>query len=168
MAQSTNWPASSQDTEKGTKVNEPYPIVQPPENPVLAKLVAAGAVNAIALTGYIGPPITGGRITLYPSLADLSSSVEIASSDILHFEPVPETILPYGGVIVWVKKEAEIARRHVENVSALPTSNLVEVRAGRLRIFKRVQEPPPPAPQPPCSGGNLGKCGCGHGDDIAR
>ena len=145
---------------------ETYPVTTPPENPVLAKLVAAGAANAIPLRGYVGPSTTRGRVSLYPSLDDLSNSVEIASSDILHFEAAPESLLPYGGVIVWLKKDAEIPRRRVETVRAVPRADRVEVRAGRLRIFRGAKlapqppctEPPPPE-QNPCGascGGELG------------
>jgi hypothetical protein len=100
-----------------------YPVTTSPENPVLAKLVAAGAANAIPLRGYVGPSTTRGRVSLYPSLDDLSNSVEIASSDILHFEAAPESVLPYGGVIVWLKKDAEITRRRVETVRAVPRAD---------------------------------------------
>jgi hypothetical protein len=116
----------------------------PPENDVLKKLVAAGA--AIALRGYIGPSSTNERITLFPSLDDLSYSIEIASSDVVHFETLPEVLLPHGGIVVWVKNDAEITHRRVERVTAFPRANGVEVRAGRLRIIRqsRLADPPPP------------------------
>jgi len=140
---------------------ETYPVPTPPENPVLAKLVGAGAANAIALRGYIAPSTARGRVSLYPRLDDLSNSVEIASSDILHFEAVPESVLPYGAVIVWLKKDAEITRRRVETVRAVPRADRVEVRAGRLRIFRGANVPPPP----PCETGPPGPFPCeSHGD----
>ena len=43
-----------------------------PENPLVARLVAKGAANAISFCGYIGSSATQGHVTLYASLDDLS------------------------------------------------------------------------------------------------
>jgi hypothetical protein len=130
-----------------------------PVHPLLAKLVAKpGPANVIALKGYVGPSETEDRVILYPRLGDLSECLEIARTDILAFEPAAETVLPQGGMIVWVKKDTEITHRRAETVKT-QAGNFVEVRRGRLRM--RLSAPganplraagcgPPCGPPPPC------------------
>ena len=118
--------------------NETVQSAKIPENPLLAKLVAAGASNVMPLQGYVGPSTRETHITLYPNLNDLSESFEIAKTDILHFAETPETVLPYGGMVVWVKKDAQIISRRSESVGNLKgaeaRSNFTEINRGRLRI----------------------------------
>jgi len=102
------------------------------ENPLLARLlVAEGAENAIALRGYVGPSRAEGYINLYPNLYDLSESLEVAQADVLHFAEVPETAMPFGATILWVKKDAQIVHRQGE---AAENTGAAEIRKGRLRI----------------------------------
>jgi hypothetical protein len=143
--------------------NQTDPGQSIPVHPLLAKLVAKpGPANVIALKGYVGPSETEDRVTLYPRLGDLSECLEIARTDILAFEPAAETVLPQGGMIVWVNKDTKITHRRAETVKT-QAGNFVEVRRGRLRmrlsapglhplhcfpcIHCRVGPPPPP---PPC------------------
>jgi hypothetical protein len=103
-----------------------------PENPLLARLlVIDGATNAITYRGYVGQSSAEGYISLYPRLYDLSESFEIAQADILHFLEVPESVMPHGAMILWVKKDAQITHHRSEIAER---SNLGEIRAGRLRI----------------------------------
>src|SRR5437868_2262302 len=103
---------------------------QIPENPLVAKLLASGA--EAAFSGYVGPLTGEDIITLYPRLGDLSLSVEIARSDILHFETVPQT--PFGRVILWVKKDAQVTRRSATSVDKIDAARAkpIELRRGRL------------------------------------
>jgi hypothetical protein len=113
-------------------VNETNPNANIPENPLLAKLlVTDGATNAITFRGYVSQSTAEGYVSLYPSLDDLSESLEIAQADILHFSEVPESVMPHGAMIVWVKQDAQITRHRSEIAKR---SDLGEVRAGRLRI----------------------------------
>jgi len=117
--------------------DETGPGAEIPENQLVARLISAGAANATALRGYFGPTTTEGRVTLYPSLDDLSESFEIARDDILAFEAAPDSVLPNGGMIVWVKKDAEVTHRRAQTVK-IQAQNLAEVRKGRLRILMPV------------------------------
>jgi hypothetical protein len=104
-----------------------------PENPLLARLlVVDGAANAITLRGYVGRSTAEGYVNLYPKLDDLSESLEIAQADILHFSEVPESVMPYGAMILWVKKDAQITHRRGKTPERANLDE--EVRAGRLRI----------------------------------
>jgi len=104
------------------------------EHPMLRKLLAAGAADSMTYWGYVGPSTASGRISFYPSLNNLSVSLEISIDDIIHVEDVPETILPFGAKVIWIKKDASIGRRfEVEGSwSAAVRNDLVEVKKGRL------------------------------------
>jgi hypothetical protein len=123
-----------------------------PENPLLSKLTREGAVDSMTFWGYVGPSREEGVVTLYPSLENLSDSIEIARADILHVEDVPETVLLFGAKVVWVRREAKITRRQVDTAETVgtlgtaeavravaPKDNVVEVRKGRLRMRMRTQ-----------------------------
>ena len=94
---------------------------------------------------------------LYPSLGDLSFSIEINKSDIVASAAAPESLLPHGGTVIWVKPDAEVvchgdrintvAARRPRQAGALLLANvhetqtaagrLVEVQRGRLNIRLR-------------------------------
>ena len=127
-------------------------------HPLLSRLLEVGA-NVRAFRGYVGPEKDSGRVRLYPSLGDLSFSIEINESDIVASAAAPESLLPHSGTVIWVKPDAEVvcygdrintvaARRprqagaldvSLANVDETQTaaSRLVEVQAGRLNIQLR-------------------------------
>lgn len=127
-------------------------------HPLLSRLLEVG-VNVRAFRGYVGPDKDSGRVRLYPSLGDLNFSIEINKSDIVASAAAPETLLPHGGTVIWVKPDAEIvcrgdrintlaARRprqtgavdvSLANVDETQTAagRLVEVQTGRLNIQLR-------------------------------
>jgi len=124
------------------------------EHPILAKLTAGGADNAMSLSGYIGTSLQDGHVKLYPTLDDLSESVEIARADILHAADDPKA--PQGGTTVWVKKDAPVTYHRTESVKtsaqqlpitfspggaraggARAINDAVDVARGRLRMQVR-------------------------------
>ena len=125
-------------------------------HPLLNQLLEAGP-NLRAFRGYVGPDKNNGRVSLFPSLGDLSFSIEINKSDIVASAAAPETLLPHGGTVIWVKPDAEVvcrgdtintvaARRPrqagealLANVDETQTvaGRLVEVQRGRLSIQLR-------------------------------
>jgi hypothetical protein len=124
-------------------------------HPLLSRLLEAGA-NVRAFRGYVGPDKGTGRVRLYPSLGDLSFSIEINEADIVASAEAPETLLPHGGTVVWVKPDAEVichgdrintvAARRSRRSGAVDVSStnlgdkagsLVEVQTGRLSIQLR-------------------------------
>lgn len=125
-------------------------------HPLLSRLLDVGA-NVRAFRGYVGPDKDNGRVALYPSLGDLTFSIEINKSDIVASAAAPELLLPHGGTVIWVKPDAEIvchgdrvntvAARRPHQAGALPPANpyttqtaagrLVEVQTGRLNIRLR-------------------------------
>jgi hypothetical protein len=106
-----------------------------PVHPLLARLVGDQAGDSIALRGYVGPSTVGGHVTLYPRLDDLSESFEFAREDVLAFEKAPESMLPNGGTIVWVKKNAEVILHRAHSVKT-EAQNPVGFRTGRLTIWR--------------------------------
>jgi hypothetical protein len=83
-----------------------------PQNQLLGSLLANNAEDTIAHQGYIAYNGTEDSILLYPSIYNLSKSFEIKVADILYSAPAPESVLPFGGVILWLKKDSEIIARH--------------------------------------------------------
>jgi hypothetical protein len=119
--------------KEATMANETGPGANLPENPLLARLLAAvGATTTITLRGYVGPSRAGGYVIVYPRLDDLSDSIEVARADILYFTEVPELVMPFGAVMIWVKMDAQIVYRRGETAKG---TDLAEVRKGRLRIL---------------------------------
>lgn len=125
-------------------------------HPLLSRLLDVGE-NVRAFRGYVGPSKESGRVRLYPSLGDLSFSIEINKSDIVATAAAPETLLPHGGTVIWVKPDAEVTCRgdRINVISArrprqagaaevspaqvveTEAGRLVEVRKGRLNIQLR-------------------------------
>ncbi|MFI7465866.1 hypothetical protein [Nonomuraea sp. NPDC049646] len=113
--------------------------VQGPEaHPLLVKLLAEGRQDAMTFWGYVGPPYQDGFVTLYPSLEDLNSALDIPLSDVLHIENVPESILLFGAKVLWVRRDAEVVRRQAGTAEASLTSGAAEdageIRTGRLHL----------------------------------
>jgi hypothetical protein len=127
-------------------------------HPLLSQLLKVGP-NVRAFRGYVGPEKDEGRVMLYQSLGDLSFSIEIKKSDIVASAAAPETLLPHGGTVIWVKPDAEVvchgdrintvAARRPQQAAAPDVSpatvhetqtaagRLVEVQRGRLNIQLR-------------------------------
>ncbi|SIT58659.1 conserved hypothetical protein [Mesorhizobium prunaredense] len=127
-------------------------------HPLLSRLLDVSP-NVRAFRGYVGPRKDNGRVRLYPSLGDLSFSIEINESDIVASGAAPESLLPHGGTVIWVKPDAEVvchgdrintvAARRPRQARALDVSatnvdetqtnagRLVEVQTGRLNIQLR-------------------------------
>jgi hypothetical protein len=121
------------------------------ENPLVTELIAQGAETSIMLRGFIGPSARDGYVRLYPKLQNLSDSVEIARSDVLHSVQAPQSAL--GAVILWVKKDAKLSLNRAGVPEAMPgraenlrrraagtPENMVELRKGRLRMRLRSQQ----------------------------
>lgn len=117
------------------------------EHPVLSKLAREGAADATTFWGYVGPSKAEEFVTLYPSLENLSDSIEIARADILHVEDVPESVLLFGAKVVWVRREATVNRGRAAPAQGMarqrpdpgapadaPRGEVVEVSKGRLRM----------------------------------
>ena len=101
-----------------------------PEHPLLKKLVTAKSTDVTALQGYVGPSSTAGCVRIYATLDNLEESVEVAESDILHYEKTPEGVLPHGAVTVWIKGDADVAVK----LDRVAGAGRVELNRGRLRI----------------------------------
>jgi hypothetical protein len=124
------------------------------ENSLVAQLIERGADTSIMLRGFIGPSARDGYVRLYPKLQNLSDSVEIARSDIVHSVEAPQSAL--GAVILWVKKDAKMSLHRVGVSESMPapaerlatfnkraagsSENMVERRRGRLRMRLRPQQ----------------------------
>ena len=60
---------------------------------------------------------------LFPSLGDLSFSIEVNKSDIVASAAAPESLLPHGGTVIWVKPDAEVVcyGDQINTVAARPS-----------------------------------------------
>jgi hypothetical protein len=130
-------------------------------HPVLSRLLNHDqGTDARVFRGYVGPASDSGRVRLYPSLGDLTFSIDIDEADIIASAAAPESILPHGGAVIWVKPDAEVVC-HGEQVTTVSarrvrrgatadvfTTNagaaasaagrpVVEVQTGRLNIRLR-------------------------------
>lgn len=76
------------------------------------------AADVIALAGYVGAPPSDGVVRLHPGLDDMSTSIDIAASDILATRDGPTTSMPLGGVIVWLSRTADVTYRRTRTVLA--------------------------------------------------
>lgn len=125
------------------------------ENQLIADVIAKGGAEATVLWGYIGPSSREGYISLHPSLRNLSISMEIAERDIIHIADIPESIFPFDAKVVWIKSQASIAHRHVENADSIKGASAkpgpVEVTKGRLRMRVAAQQPRDECNHSPCS-----------------
>ena len=109
-----------------------------PLHPIFAKLNNENSTKFTTLRGYVGPSLTKGSIRLYKSLDGPSESVEIPQADIIYFADMPESILPYGAKIVWIKKDAEVTVNQVASVAGVKADReFTEVSQGRLRMIVR-------------------------------
>jgi hypothetical protein len=117
-----------------------YP--KPDYNPLLARLLAIKAYDAISLIGYVALHEEEDRIALYPNLFDLSKSFEFKHHDIIYQEEAPKSILPFGGFIFWLKKDSEVISRQIgksgdDNFgSKIQAANeeIVKIQLGRLSL----------------------------------
>jgi hypothetical protein len=123
-------------------------------------LVREVTEDAITFWGYIGPSNDENAISLHPSLESPHASIEIAKSDIVHVEDVPESILLFGAKVVWVRRDAAIARRDADTASVLgklkhqdiaeeaAPANVEDVQSGRLRMQMKVAASDPDCHSP--------------------
>jgi hypothetical protein len=114
-----------------------------PQNELLTELLAKNAENAVTVMGYIGPDEGEDYILLYENLVDLSKCLEIKTNDIIHYTEAPKSVLPFGGVVLWLKENSEVISRLnvgrskeviADNKFQLENNKSVEIRAGRLFI----------------------------------
>ncbi len=100
-----------------------------PYHPLLNKL--GRSTDVTTLRGYIGAGQDEGSIRIYASLDDLSESVEVKKDDVIHHEPTPESIQPFGGTTVWIRQDAQTTLK-VDRVEK--ADRVKSFRAGRLNI----------------------------------
>ena len=74
--------------------------------------------DVMMLTGYLGDLSEEGHERLYLS-RDLTNYVEIPKAAILHQAPLPKEQDAYGGVTVWVKKDAALQYKMAPAAQAL-------------------------------------------------
>lgn len=114
------------------------------EHPVLARLLATGGSSLIAFRGYVGASSRDGYVSFYPRLSDLGKSYEIRGADIVHVEKIPETIAPFGAVMIWVRSDADVSSTLVANSRNPVPGNAglpIESRLGRLRMRRAAPLP---------------------------
>ena len=138
----------------------------------LLKQIGNEPENAVSLFGYVRLSDDGRRVTLYSQIERPNESAEFAAADVLASSEAPETVLPYHGTVVWVRRDTQVTYRYsdtrVTKAQLLPTTftkaeptlssnaRVGEVRRGRLRM--RI----PPSTDLPreCRGDCVSGCVC--------
>lgn len=126
-----------------------------PQNVILQELLKIkNAKGSVAFMGYIGPDPDDKPeyISLYQDIFDLSKWLEIKKGDIIYFTKVPESVLPFGGIILWVSKssiikfqalkceEAELDKYTEEGLRA-GSLGLVMGQAPSIKVLKTICNP---------------------------
>lgn len=85
------------------------PQTQRGQSDFIAKIVTdpANPPETQVFTGYLGASDKEKHVRLYFDVT-LAQHLDILQEDILHQVEVPESQMPLGGVMVWVKKEAKL------------------------------------------------------------
>jgi len=111
-------------------------IPEPPKNVILAELLTIDNANgSVAFMGYVGLDPDNAHISLYQDIFDLSKRLEIKKSDIIYFTSVPQSVLPFGGIILWVPKTSVI-KFHSDVTEELEMNKYAAegVEAGKLGL----------------------------------
>jgi hypothetical protein len=111
---------------------------------LLGFLYERDEMNCHVLKGYVGPSSKESHIRLYPDLDDLSNALEVSKSDILGHSPAPDSLLPLGGTIIWLRADARVVVAKSEVKVLTPSSEKQSVgiggiarNKGRLKILLR-------------------------------
>ncbi|MBN8994136.1 MAG: hypothetical protein J0H94_02850 [Rhizobiales bacterium] len=108
------------------------------EHPFFTSVARDGSgVLLASFMGYVGPPAGEDTLTLFAAIDTPTDSVEIPLRDIVHVEDVPETTIPFGAKLVWVRDGARIVRRRTATAEAAVEAqrrHAVELGKGRLRM----------------------------------
>ena len=99
--------------------------------------------DVMMLIGYLGDSSEEGHERLYLS-RDLTNYVEIPKAAILHQAPLPKEQDAYGGVTVWVKKDARYNTRWRP-----PRKRSPIILRARFRLERRPRRSPLRSPQCP-------------------
>jgi hypothetical protein len=141
----------------------------PAVHPVIDKLLPTDdATPPKAVSGYVGRSSRDGYVLVYPSLRTLDRSYQIAAADILHTEPIPESIKPFGATMFWLKPDAIVGFRHVNTGDSSqggapqpptpPPFNAA--RIGRLMMQTPMLNPSAPPPEQYLSEWQAFHCTC--------
>lgn len=107
--------------------------------------------DVMMLTGYLGDSSEEGHERLYLS-RDLTNYVEIPKAAILHQAPLPKEQDAYGGVTVWVKKDAALQYKMAPAAQALANYFAGAIQAGAQAAAVAAAQPPvPPLTQVSCA-----------------
>jgi hypothetical protein len=101
-------------------------------NSILDSATKKKVGDGIPLLGYIGQSNNENLVVLYKDVLTPCDTMEIASEDIVHLIQAPNKILPFEGVIIWVKKDAPITYKRT--LSTTPNDIVAKRQAGRLLV----------------------------------
>jgi hypothetical protein len=102
------------------------------EHDLAKKLAKHGGTGGIMrLKGYIGSSDSPDSVCLYLNL-DFDECLYIKKSDIIHVEEAPDGELEFGGVYIWVRKDAEMT--HVKTSSVKDKASFLEGDIARAQL----------------------------------
>jgi hypothetical protein len=105
------------------------------ENPLLSKLLKSGASDSVTFLGYIGH-VDENYINFYQDIFNLSNWLVINTIDVIHYEEAPKSLLPFGGVILWLNKDSKVKFKSVHDKSEKELkSSDVGIPANRLELI---------------------------------
>jgi hypothetical protein len=90
-----------------------------PTHAELARMEAndVDVAGVLALAGYVGASPKEGVVRLHPRLEDLSVSIDIVAADIVATRDAPASTMPFGGVVIWVARTAEVTFRRTRTLA---------------------------------------------------
>jgi hypothetical protein len=121
--------------------------------------------DVMLLTGYLGASSEEGHERLYTK-RDLSDHIDIPKPAILHHAPLPKEQDAYGGVTLWVKKDAALKYKMAPGAQALANYFAGAIQAAAAGAAAGAAAPPfTHAPcgatlVTPCFNTHANTCGC--------
>lgn len=100
-----------------------------PSHPALAKLAASGVdpSQIVRLDGIVGTPPATGVLRLYPLMTDLTVSVDVPASEVLHVGH-----LDGDRAIVWIRKHVEVTFVRTVRLTAAAVRQLASEDTGTV------------------------------------
>ncbi len=95
---------------------QPQPHNAQPANPIITKLRETPGASPAQFTGWVGSGAADGRTRLHLDVGSLSYYLEFDNADVLHWADVPETVMPLGAKMAWVRGDARV--RVIRSVGA--------------------------------------------------
>ena len=86
--------------------------------------------DSVPILGYAANTDGKDTVLLYKDVLTPCDTMEISLKDVTHSLKAPEHVLPYNGIILWVRRDAPITYKRT--LSITPDTFIAQKRVGRL------------------------------------